>query len=111
MVNIKDKKIAILGGCGHIGLPLCVSLAQAGFLVSGIDKNIEIIKKVENGEYPYLEIDGEQNLRSALNTGRLVFSHNLADVQGAYAIIICIGTPVDENLSPIPRIFEDIINL
>lgn len=110
MTKINQTKIAVLGGCGHIGLPLCISLAQAGFLVTSIDKNREVAESVAGGVYPYIEEDGENQLQRALDTGNLSLTSQLSEVRGASAVIICIGTPVDENLSPIPRLFDEIIS-
>lgn len=107
---VSKTKIAVLGGCGHIGLPLSIGLARAGFQVSAIDKNLELLGKVNQGVFPFIEENGDQFLREALDSGRLSFTSQISEVQDASAIIICIGTPVDENLSPIPRIFEEIID-
>jgi UDP-N-acetyl-D-mannosaminuronic acid dehydrogenase len=102
-------RVAVLGACGHIGLPLSVSLANAGFEVVGIDKNSEVVKQVSEGDFPFVEIDGEKLLGAALESGNLTFSSQVSQLSDCQAIIVCIGTPVDENLSPIPRIFEEII--
>ena len=109
MKDINQFRVAVLGGCGHIGLPLSVSLANTGFKVVGIDKNSEAVKQVNRGSFPFVEIDGEKLLGIALGSGNLTFSSQISDLSDCQVIIVCIGTPVDENLSPIPRIFEEII--
>lgn len=109
MTNVNKFRVAVLGACGHIGLPLSVSLANAGFKIVGIDKNSEVVRQVKKGRFPFVEIDGEKLLGIALESGNLTFSSQLSELSDCQAIIVCIGTPVDENLSPIPRIFEEII--
>ena len=46
---MKNNKITVVGGLGHIGLPLSIILANKGFEVNILDKNIdgiELTKKV-----------------------------------------------------------------
>ena len=45
---INNNTISIIGGAGHIGLPLAVKLAEKNFIVNIVDtnkKNLDKIKK------------------------------------------------------------------
>ena len=39
---MKNKKITVLGGAGHIGLPLSIVFANKGFDVSILDSNTKV---------------------------------------------------------------------
>ena len=51
-----DKlQIVVLGGAGHVGLPLSVQLVNVGFEVTSFDVNTSVMDKISNGEFPFLE--------------------------------------------------------
>ena len=49
------KKIVIIGGCGHVGIPLGLALASKNFDVTLIDKNDSAINIINNGKLPFKE--------------------------------------------------------
>ena len=49
------RNISIIGGAGHVGLPLGLIFSSKGYNVSLIDKNNENIKKINKGIPPFLE--------------------------------------------------------
>ena len=49
------RNISIVGGAGHVGFPLGLILSSKGFKVSLIDKHLKNMKKINNGEPPFLE--------------------------------------------------------
>ena len=65
--------IVIVGGCGHVGLPLALSFADAGYRVGVDDTDAAKIERVRSGEVPFKEAGAEQLLRKLLSTGRLEF--------------------------------------
>ena len=77
MEQSDKKKIIIVGGCGHIGLPLAVSLANAGYIIVVYDLNEAAIAIAKNGKMPFFEEDGDRQLKLALSTGRLQFLSQL----------------------------------
>ena len=52
---IKKNRICIIGGAGHIGTPLGVVLSSKGYNVILVDKNIKNIKKINQGQMPFME--------------------------------------------------------
>jgi UDP-N-acetyl-D-mannosaminuronic acid dehydrogenase len=50
-----NKTISIIGGVGHVGLPLGLAFADKNYKVQLIDINLETIKNVNNGMIPYKE--------------------------------------------------------
>ena len=41
-----DKKVGIIGGCGHVGIPLGLVLADSGCRVTLIDTNQNAVDKI-----------------------------------------------------------------
>ena len=96
---MKNKKITILGGAGHIGLPLSIVFANKGFDVSILDNNKENLSLAKKGIMPFKEKDGEKNLKKALKRKLKFYSQPSNFISGS-TIIITVGTPVDEFLNP-----------
>ena len=47
------KKICIIGGCGHVGFPLGLVLAECGYETTLIDKNLEAVELINSGAPPF----------------------------------------------------------
>ena len=92
--------ICIVGGCGHVGLPLGLAFADQGKQVALYDINEASIAKVNQGTMPFKETDAEDLLKKVRQAGRLEASNDTEVIKNAAAIIMVIGTPVDEHLNP-----------
>lgn len=92
--------VTVVGGFGHVGLPLAVSLAGEGKQVCALDINRAIGERIEGGSVPFKEDGCEIVLRSALASGTFHTSLDPAVVSESDAVIVVIGTPVDEHLNP-----------
>ena len=92
--------LCVVGGAGHVGLPLSILFAVKGLRVIIYDINAEAMETIASGRMPFLERGAEPLLRDALNNGRLFFTTEAADVARTSNIVIVIGTPVDEFLNP-----------
>ena len=55
--------ICIVGGAGHIGLPLGLLLKSKNKKVVLYDKNIKIINKINRGIMPFIEKGGSKLLK------------------------------------------------
>src|ERR1700752_479368 len=101
-----DLDAVIVGGCGHDGLPLSLSLAQAGRQV-GIDE-IDQAKgdQVRAGEVPFHENGAQALLAQVLPTGRLEVASDPGLLARTRTVIMVIGTPIDEFMNPSVRIFD-----
>jgi UDP-N-acetyl-D-mannosaminuronic acid dehydrogenase len=103
------EKISIVGGCGHVGLPLGIVLSQAGYFVTLYDINLDAVKLVNAGKLPFLENDAEEILKEQIKIKRIIATSTISDIADSSIIISTIGTPVDEFQSPVPRIFIDFL--
>lgn len=105
-----EHDVVVVGGAGHVGLPLAIALADRGAKVQIYDLSEEAVQLVNRGVIPFLEPGAEPMLKKALAAGRLRATTDAAIVGEAENVIVVIGTPVDEHLNPdpnaIPRALE-----
>jgi UDP-N-acetyl-D-mannosaminuronic acid dehydrogenase len=90
----------VVGGCGHVGLPLAIALADRGAQVAVYDVNPAAVAEVSSGHMPFLESGAAPMLERAIASGRLVASTDPVIVGSAEHVIVVVGTPVDEHLNP-----------
>src|SRR6266702_6104520 len=102
--------LTIVGGAGHVGIPLVLAFAEAGYRVNVHDVNREALETLRSGRLPFIEHGGEELLVQALKRNRLVFTSSSADVSPTGPIIVTIGTPIDEFLNPVRKVVQDCID-
>ncbi|TMF31260.1 MAG: nucleotide sugar dehydrogenase [Chloroflexi bacterium] len=107
---MNDLDLVIVGGCGHVGLPLALSLAECGYRVGINDIDQAKIDQVKAGRVPFSETGAEALLSALLPTGRLELSPDPAMLRRTKTIILVIGTPIDEFMNPSVRIFERVLD-
>jgi len=105
-----DLDAVIVGGCGHVGLPLALSLADCGYKVGINDIDQAKIEMVRAGQVPFRETGAEALLRKMLPTGRLELSRDPAMLERTRVIVLVIGTPIDEFMNPSVRIFDRVLD-
>ena len=96
----RNETISIVGGCGHVGLPLGIVIAEAGFQTHLYDLNSKLIEQVNHGHMPHLEEEGPERLAKVIDSGHLKATKDPAVLKNSTIIIVAIGTPVDEYLNP-----------
>ncbi|MFP4497749.1 MAG: nucleotide sugar dehydrogenase [Vulcanimicrobiota bacterium] len=100
-----EYDVCVIGGLGHIGLPLAISLAETGQKVVAYDINEKAIEKVNRGEMPFLERGAEEVLKKVLNK-TFFTSSDKAVVKNSRFNVVVIGTPVDRHLNPSFTVFK-----
>ena len=88
--------MVIVGGCGHVGLPLALSLADCGYTVGIDDIDAAKVELVKGGNAPFEETGAEALLRKILPTGRLQLASNPAMIGRTSTVILVMsgfGTP------------------
>ena len=95
-----ELDVVIIGGCGHVGLPLGIVLADRGASVVVFDINQAAVDLVNGKVMPFDEPDAPEILERVIDSGQLRASTDRADIRRAEAVIVVIGTPVDEHLNP-----------
>ncbi len=101
--------ITIIGGLGHVGLPLGLSFANKGLKVCLYDVDEEVAGRVKNGVMPFIEYDAEPILKKVLKNGCLQISLDPKVISSAHYVVITIGTPIDKYLNPETRVFLNVI--
>lgn len=95
--------VTVLGGCGHVGLPLAIALAKSGLMVTSFDISASAVEAVNSGAMPFHEDGAAEVLESELAKGSFSATTDPASVNQAEIVIVVIGTPVDEHLNPDPN--------
>ncbi len=97
--------VVVVGGFGHVGLPLGLAFAEKGKKVCLNDIDKEKAEIIGKGEMPFIEHGAGSVLKKVLAEGRLSLSIDPEDVSRGRHVIITIGTPVDEYMNPKTRAF------
>ena len=92
--------VAIVGGCGHVGLPLGLAFASRGLQVALYDLNEQAVAAVNGANMPFDEPGAPEVLAEVTANGRLVASADPKVISAAEHVVIVIGTPIDEHLNP-----------
>ncbi len=103
-----EYDVCVVGGAGHVGLPLALSFAAAGQRVIVHDLNTAAMDFIKTGQMPFIEYGAEPLLERALADERLLFSLDPTDLGRAHHVIVAVGTPVDEYLNPKLRALLDL---
>lgn len=109
----QQAQITVVGGAGHVGIPLVLAFADVGMTVNVNDLNEATLATLQSGKLPFIEHGAAPLLTKALANNRLVFTSSPAAISRGGPVIITIGTPVDEFLNPVPgpmqRCIDDLL--
>ena len=92
-------KICIIGGCGHVGIPLGLAFASKNFDVTLVDVNPNAVENINRARLPFKE-DGAEELLAAHVGKNLHATADAAVVKKQDVVVFVTGTPVDEHLNP-----------
>jgi UDP-N-acetyl-D-mannosaminuronic acid dehydrogenase len=95
--------VVIIGGCGHVGLPLGIAFSERGLKTRLFDVNSDAVTLVNRATMPFSEQGAADVLRRVVDDGSLQASTDPRVVQDAEHVVVVIGTPVDEHLNPDPH--------
>ena len=95
-----EYDVCVVGGAGHVGLPLSIVMANSGMRVLVYDHDTATMRTISEGRMPFMEDGAEPLLAEALASGALKFTSDPSASRGTPNLIVTIGTPVDEFLNP-----------
>ena len=98
-----DSDVVVIGGGGHVGLPLSIALADRGSRVVIYDLDAGAVDTINSGRLPFLEPGAREPLVRAIESGALRATTDASAVATAEILVVVIGTPVDEHLNPDPN--------
>ncbi|MEA2683044.1 MAG: UDP-N-acetyl-D-mannosaminuronic acid dehydrogenase [Chloroflexota bacterium] len=102
--------LVIVGGCGHVGLPLALSFADAGLRVGIYDIDAAKVASVREGKMPFMERGSDELLTKVLATDRLTISSDPSILSETDVTVLVVGTPIDEFMNPSMTLFEKVVD-
>ena len=107
--------VVVVGGCGHVGLPLAIVLASKSLQVCAFDLNSTAVTNVNSGKMPFDEPGASELLKQVLASKKFSASSDRKVISSAEHVIFVIGTPVDEHLNPdpdaVPNVVRDLLDV
>lgn len=95
-------------GTGRVGLPLALSLMDAGLDVVGVDTDAALRDAINGGAMPF----AEPGYDALINTRRLVVHATPSVVADSDAVVITVGTPlrnhIESDLRQVDAVLADI---
>jgi UDP-N-acetyl-D-mannosaminuronic acid dehydrogenase len=105
-------KVVVVGGGGHVGLPLSIVLADSGIQTYAFDIAFDVVNSINKGFMPFMEEGAPEKLQEVLAKKRLIATTDVTCIAECDFVIIVVGTPVDEHLGPNPNsVISAILNL
>ncbi len=95
-----SRDVVVVGGCGHVGLPLAIAFADRGLRTGIYDVSASAVGTVNAGEMPFDEAGAADVLKRVVAEGKLKASADPGIIATAEHVVVVIGTPVDEHLNP-----------
>jgi UDP-N-acetyl-D-mannosaminuronic acid dehydrogenase len=109
--DARTADLTVVGGAGHVGIPLVLSFAAKGLRVNVNDLNLDNLAALKSGRLPFIEYGAGELLTDALRNQRLSFTSKPGEISGSGPVIVTIGTPVDEFLNPERQVIQDCIDV
>ncbi|MBI4451966.1 nucleotide sugar dehydrogenase [Candidatus Woesearchaeota archaeon] len=88
-------------GVGRVGLPLALFFAEHGQRVIGVDVDESRVETLSKGIMPFYEEGANKLLKKHINKLFTVTTDAKNAVKQSDAIILTLGTPVDEHVNPV----------
>ena len=107
--NESTLDLVVVGGAGHVGLPLALAFADSGLRVGIFDVSKPALAALAAGQMPFREDGAADLLTRMLAAERLEFSSEPDMLCRAPNVIVVIGTPIDEFLNPSFGVFDELI--
>jgi UDP-N-acetyl-D-mannosaminuronic acid dehydrogenase len=106
----KSADITVVGGAGHVGIPLVLAFAEAGLTVNINDLNETALATLRSGKLPFIEHGAAPLLARALAGNKLLFTSSPDAIGRIGPVVITIGTPVDEFLNPVQKEVQNCVD-
>ena len=106
---VDNADVTVVGGAGHIGIPLVLALAEAGLRVNVNDINQANLDALMAGGLPYIEYGGDRALTNALNNS-LVFTNSPDRISTVGPVVVTVGIPAGESSTLTHTSIQDCID-
>jgi len=97
-IKNRKAKIAIVG-LGYVGLPLAIEFAKKGFFVTGLDVDLDRVKRIKN-KISYITDVPAQDLKKVIAKGNFTAESDFSLLTESDVVIICVPTPLKRRYHP-----------
>jgi UDP-N-acetyl-D-glucosamine dehydrogenase len=97
-IEARRASVSVIG-LGYVGLPLAISIAEAGFEVYGIDVSEKTIRGLSVGKSHIRDVS-DQELQQTLASGHFSPTHSFEVLTGSDVVVICVPTPLRKSKDP-----------
>src|SRR5215467_3367116 len=97
-LKTKQARFGVIG-LGYVGLPLGLTLSEAGFDVTGIDIDTNRVEAIVQGR-SYITDIGDRELQNAIREKRFRATTDLSQIRNLDAVSICVPTPLRKTKDP-----------
>jgi UDP-N-acetyl-D-glucosamine dehydrogenase len=97
-IKAKTARFGVIG-LGYVGLPLGLTLSDAGFNVTGIDIDTHRVDSIVAGR-SYITDIGDAELQKAISGKRFRATTDLTEIRNLDAVSICVPTPLRKTKDP-----------
>ncbi len=94
------QRIGVIGGAGHVGLPLALTFANEGHPTLIYDIDAPKVERIMAGQMPFLEEGGPEARGRARAPRRQQAAASPDGLRDCEFLVLIVGTPVDEHLNP-----------
>ena len=107
---MKNKfKVSVVGGAGHIGLPLSLFISSFGHDVTIIDTNQKVLEGLKGGNLPFYE-DGLDKYLKKAQKNNIKLSNNNQDLSKSDFVIITLGSSSEaKDIDLFKKVMDDVI--
>src|SRR5690349_17206592 len=99
LIRTRQAEICVVG-LGYVGLPLAISLAEAGFRVRGLDVAADKVAQLREGGSYVMDVPGEAVARQRQEGRFHPYSEAGEAIGGADVVIITVPTPYTKAKQP-----------
>jgi UDP-N-acetyl-D-glucosamine dehydrogenase len=97
-IRTRQAKFGVIG-LGYVGLPLGLTLSDAGIDVTGIDIDTNRVNAIKAGR-SYITDISDQELQKAISEKRFRATSDLSEIAKLDAVSICVPTPLRKTKDP-----------
>src|SRR5262245_40436476 len=97
-IKSKTARFGVIG-LGYVGLPLALTLNEAGFDVTGIDIDTNRVDAIVAGR-SYITDISDRELKKAAAANRFRATTDLSEIRNLDAVSICVPTPLRRTQFP-----------
>ena len=101
--------VSVVGGAGHIGLPLSCYIASKGHKVTIVDTNEDVLKNLKSNILPFSEVNLEEFWKLAKNNN-IELSSKTQSIENSDFIVITLGSSSEiEDVKNFESLINDVL--